>query len=184
MRKRLVTPVPQTVRSRAEKWLDVDRAAVLELTSEAKDYPVESAFVAGQSPGWRVGTPGPQTIRLVFDQPQKLKLISLVFEENEIARTQEFVLRWSPDNGISHKEREVIKRPWLDGGREGYVGDSLLWIIMPPGSDSLLANGATRTLNPCGSRLTSRGQAELRPRRSRLSRADANLWPSFAASEA
>ena len=38
---------------------------------------------------------GAQTIRLIFDQPQKLKRISLVFEESETERTQEFVLRWS-----------------------------------------------------------------------------------------
>ena len=110
MRKRLITPVPETVRSRGEGWLDVDRAAIVEFTSEAEDYPVESAFVAGQSPGWRAGTPGPQTIRLVFDQPQKLKLISLVFEENETARTQEFVLRWSPDDGVSYKE--IVRQQW------------------------------------------------------------------------
>ena len=91
MRKRLITPAPETVRSRGEGWLDIAQAATVEFTSEAEDYPVESAFGAGQSPGWRAGTPGPQTIRLVFDQPQNLKLISLVFEENETARTQEFV---------------------------------------------------------------------------------------------
>jgi hypothetical protein len=110
MRKRLITPAPETVQSRREGWLDVDRAAIIEFTSEAENYPVESAFAAGPSPGWRAGTPGPQTIRLVFDQPQKLKLISLVFEENETARTQEFVLRWSPDDGISY--REIVRQQW------------------------------------------------------------------------
>jgi hypothetical protein len=110
MRKRLITPAPEAVRSRGEAWLDVGQAATVEFTSESDDYPVESAFVAGQSPGWRAGTPGPQTIRLVFDQPQKLKLISLVFEENETARTQEFVLRWSPDDGISYKE--IVRQQW------------------------------------------------------------------------
>jgi hypothetical protein len=110
MRKRLITPAPETVRSREKGWLDVDRAATVEFTSEAEGYPVESAFVAGQSPGWRASTPGPQTIRLAFDQPQKLKLISLVFEENETARTQEFVLRWSPDDGIPYKE--IVRQQW------------------------------------------------------------------------
>ena len=103
MRKRLITPAPETVRSRGEGWLDIDQAAIVEFTSEAEDYSVESAFVAGHSPGWRAGTPGSQTIRLVFDQPQKLRLISLVFEGNETARTQEFVLRWSPDHGTHIK---------------------------------------------------------------------------------
>src|SRR5213083_1593181 len=53
---------------------------------------------------------GSQTIRLVFDQPQRLKCISLVFEEHENARTQEFVLRWSPDGGSSVKE--VVRQQW------------------------------------------------------------------------
>jgi hypothetical protein len=42
MRKRLITPTPETVRSRAEGWLDVERAAIVEITSEEKDFPVES----------------------------------------------------------------------------------------------------------------------------------------------
>ena len=46
MRKRLITPTPETVRSRGEGWLDVERAAIVEITSEDKDYPVESAFAS------------------------------------------------------------------------------------------------------------------------------------------
>src|SRR5678815_4590361 len=72
MRKRLITPTPETIRSRGEGWLDVERAAVVEITSEEKDYPVESVFVSGETRGWRAAAPGPQTIRLVFDQPQTL----------------------------------------------------------------------------------------------------------------
>src|SRR5439155_12585347 len=110
MRKRLITPTPETVRSRAEGWLDVERAAIVEITSEEKDYPVESIFVSGETRGWRAAEPGPQTIRLVFDQPQRLKQISLVFEEEETARTQEFVLRWSSDGGDSF--REIVRQQW------------------------------------------------------------------------
>jgi hypothetical protein len=44
MRKRL-TPNPLNVPSRDEGWLDLDRLAVVEVTSEDKDYPVESALV-------------------------------------------------------------------------------------------------------------------------------------------
>ena len=110
MRKRLITPTQETVRTRDEGWLDVERAAIVEVTSEDKDYPVESAFVSGQARGWRAAAPGSQTIRLVFDQPQRLKRISLVFEENETARTQEFVLRWSPEGGSSSKE--IVRQQW------------------------------------------------------------------------
>jgi hypothetical protein len=88
----------------------VERAAVVEFTSENKDRPVESAFVSGEGRGWRAETPGTQTIRLVFDQPQRLNCISLAFEENETVRTQEFVLRWSPDGGSSIKE--IVRQQW------------------------------------------------------------------------
>jgi hypothetical protein len=46
----------------------------------------------------------------VFDQPQRLKWISLVFEEKETGRTQEFVLRWSSDGGSSF--REIVRQQW------------------------------------------------------------------------
>ena len=48
MRKRLITPTTETVRSRGEGWLDVERAAGVEVTSEDDDSPVESAFVSGE----------------------------------------------------------------------------------------------------------------------------------------
>jgi hypothetical protein len=110
MRKRLITPTPEHIWTRCENWLDVEHAAAVEVTSEDKDYPVESAFVSGDAQGWRAAAPGSQTLRLVFDQPQKLRCISLAFEENEIARTQEFVLRWSPDGGNSVKE--IVRQQW------------------------------------------------------------------------
>jgi hypothetical protein len=64
MRKRLITPIPQTGAPRDEGWLDLDREAVVEVTSEQKDYPVEAALVAGEMRGWRVADSGTQTIRL------------------------------------------------------------------------------------------------------------------------
>lgn len=110
MRKRLITPAPESTRTRGESWLDVERQAVVEVMSEEKNYPVESAFVSGDAQGWRAAASGSQTIRLVFDHPQRLRCISLVFEESETARTQEFVLRWSPDGGNSVKE--IVRQQW------------------------------------------------------------------------
>src|SRR5438067_13875185 len=105
MRKRLIAPTPQkSIQLHDEGWLDLDRVASVEVTSEEKDYGIDSALVSGETRGWREASPGTQTIRLLFDQPQKLRRISLVFEENEIKRTQEFVLRWSADGGRSFRE--------------------------------------------------------------------------------
>jgi hypothetical protein len=109
MRKRLFTPTPLDVRPHDEGWLDLDRAAAVEVTSEEKNYDIESALVSGEQ-GWRASSPGTQTIRLLFDQPQSLRRISLVFEETATQRTQEFVLRWSPDGGRSF--REIVRQQW------------------------------------------------------------------------
>jgi len=70
-----------------ESWLDIDHVAVVEVTSENKEYPVESALVSGETQGWRAIDSGSQTIRLIFDQQQNLRRISLVFEETEAERT-------------------------------------------------------------------------------------------------
>jgi hypothetical protein len=110
MRKRVITPSPQDAAAHHEGWLDLDRAAVVEVTSEEKDYPVESALVAGEMRGWRASDSGTQTIRLIFDEPQRLTRIALVFEETETERTQEFVLRWSGDDGRSF--RDIVRQQW------------------------------------------------------------------------
>ena len=110
MRKRLITPTPQGIRPEETGWLDLDRLAVVEVTSEDNDYPIESAVVAGEIRGWRAADSGSQAIRLVFDEPQRLTRVVLVFEETEAERTQEFVLRWSGDGGRSF--REIVRQQW------------------------------------------------------------------------
>ena len=54
MRKRLITPIPQDARPGDEGWLDLYGAGVVEVTSEEKEYPVESALVSGEM---RAGVP-------------------------------------------------------------------------------------------------------------------------------
>jgi hypothetical protein len=110
MRKRFISSTPETIRPHGEGWLDLDRAAVVEVTSEEEDFPIESALVSGETRGWRAAVPGTQTVRLVFDKPQQLRRISLVVEEEQKTRTQEFVLRWSADGG--HLFREIVRQQW------------------------------------------------------------------------
>jgi hypothetical protein len=110
MRKRFITSTSEAVQPHGEGWLDLERAAVVEVTSEEEDFPVESALVSGETQGWRAAIAGTQTIRLVFDQPQRVRHISLVFEEEQTTRTQEFVLRWSSDGGRSF--REIVRQQW------------------------------------------------------------------------
>ena len=84
--------------------------ATVEVTSETKDHPVESALLLSGTGGWRAARPGTQIIRLLFDHPLRVKRILLVFEENQNTRTQEFVLRWSSDLGRSF--REIVRQQW------------------------------------------------------------------------
>jgi len=110
MRKRLFTPTPQGVQPHDEGWLNLDRAVVVEVTSEEKDYGIDSALVLGETRGWRAAVSGAQTVRLIFDKAQRLTRISLVFEETDTERTQEFVLRWSGDGERSF--REIVRQQW------------------------------------------------------------------------
>jgi len=113
MRKRRINSTPQTVRPSVEAWLDLDQTALVEVTSEEEGYPIESALVGDDKRGWRAASNGSQTIRLIFDQPQRLKRIWLVFEDSENSRTQEFVLRSSQDQGNSF--REIVRQQWNFG---------------------------------------------------------------------
>jgi len=110
MRKRHISPTPPSVPPSGQTWLDVEHTALVEVTSEENGYPIESALLGEESRGWRAANPGTQTIRLIFDEPQKLRRIWLVFEDSENTRTQEFVLRWSPDTGNSF--REIVRQQW------------------------------------------------------------------------
>jgi hypothetical protein len=110
VRKSQITRIPQNAPLRDQAWMDVDRIASVEVSSEESDYPIESALLLEGQRGWRAANPGMQTIRLIFDEPQNLRRILLVFEDTENNRTQEFVLRWSPD--IQYSSREIVRQQW------------------------------------------------------------------------
>jgi hypothetical protein len=110
MRKRLINATAGRLATLGQGWLNLEDAAVVEVTSEDKDFPVESAFASEDTRGWRAAAPGSQTIRLIFDRPQRLRCISLVFEEDKTARTQEFVLRCFSDGGSTFKE--IVRQQW------------------------------------------------------------------------
>ena len=99
IRKRVVDPA-QTITS--PEWLALQGVAQIELTSEDYEHPIESALIADRGTGWRASQPGEQRIRLVFDNPQAIRLIHLVFEDAKQERLQEFVLRGSSDHGRTY----------------------------------------------------------------------------------
>jgi hypothetical protein len=116
MRKRIIGHGPGEVAANEPVWLDLEHLAQVEITSEDAGYPIEGALIPGIGSGWRAAQPGEQTIRLLFDEPRRLNRIHLVFHEDEQERTQEFVLRWSPDGGQSF--REIVRQQYNFGPPE------------------------------------------------------------------
>src|SRR5215510_12470454 len=114
MRKRVtMSPAPKDHAIPDQNWLDMEQLAQVEVTSEDSEHPIEAALVPGEESGWRAAQPGEQTIRLVFDQPQRLTRMWLLFIEPEMVRTQEFVMRWSSDGGRTF--REILRQQWNFG---------------------------------------------------------------------
>ena len=113
MRKQIIHQGTQVTPSADDQdWLDVEPLAQVELTSEDAEHPIESALTLNLNAvtGWRAQQPGKQTIRLLFDKPYRIRRIQLVFQEEELERTQEFVLRWSPGSGIPC--REIVRQQY------------------------------------------------------------------------
>ena len=110
MRKRIINPGPQDISPPDRPWLNLEVLADVEVTSEDAAHPIESALIPGAGPGWRATQPGQQAVRLLFHEPQRIKRMNLVFQENERQRTQQFVLRWSSDAGQSY--REIVRQQY------------------------------------------------------------------------
>ena len=104
MRKRIIDGGMPGAPAGEGKWIDLEPLARVELTSEDPEYPVEGALSLQGGAGWCAQHPGRQTLRLLFDEPLRISRIHLVFQETQRQRTQEFLLRWSPDAGASWQE--------------------------------------------------------------------------------
>jgi hypothetical protein len=109
MRKRVVNERTNIAPPTDQEWLDLEDLAEVEVTSEDPAHPIESALIPSGR-GWRSAEPGRQTVRVLFDEPQQIRRIRLAFQEPEQPRTQEFVLRWSPDGGRSY--REIVRQQY------------------------------------------------------------------------
>jgi hypothetical protein len=110
MRKRIIGRAQQDACPPDQDWLNVERLADVEITSEDAAYPIESALLTQGGSGWRAAEPGRQTIRLLFTPPQRVRRMWLEFAESTIERTQEYVLRCSSDGGQSF--HEIVRQQW------------------------------------------------------------------------
>lgn len=96
MRKQFISRELRGDRPTGGCFLDLEPLARVELTSEDPDCPIESALAPGRGSGWRAAGPGPQKVRILFDEPRSVRRVQLVFEEPHVERTQEFALSWTP----------------------------------------------------------------------------------------
>ena len=116
MRKTMIKPETINPRQNAQdEWLDLEKVATVEITSEDPKFPIESALATREGPGWRAAERGKQVIRLVLDNPRALRRIRLEFSETENSRTQEFTLRWSRAGGPM---TEIVRQQWSFSPRD------------------------------------------------------------------
>jgi hypothetical protein len=109
MLKRIIA-AEQENESSDDRWLNLEQVADVEISSESPVHPIEAALLPGRTSGWRAAAPGKQTIRLLFKEPQQVRRIRLEFYEPDTERTQEYVLRWSPDGGQSF--HDIVRQQW------------------------------------------------------------------------
>ena len=110
MRKTLINQPIENTPTSDLKYLDLEHLAQVEISSESQEHLIESALAEGSESGWQAASSGEQTIRLTFDQPQTIKHIVLLFDEQEQSRTQEFVLLWRMDSEDSF--REILRQQY------------------------------------------------------------------------
>ena len=110
MRKQIISQPRRESPAANTSWLDLEAVARVEVTSEDAAHPIESALLPVDATGWRAERPGEQTVRLLFETPQRLSRIRLLFREEKEARTQEFVLRWSPTTESSW--RDIVRQQY------------------------------------------------------------------------
>ncbi|HTH52551.1 MAG TPA: hypothetical protein VL495_01290 [Edaphobacter sp.] len=91
-----------------ESWLDLEKIASVQISSEDASFPIEHALGDVGTGGWRASTPGPQRIRLIFDQPQTIRRIQLQFVEKDAERSQEFWLLAM----VGDELRDVVRQQW------------------------------------------------------------------------
>lgn len=110
MRKSLLSPnLDHAIPSSSDQWLNLEEIASVEVSSEDPLYPFEHVLRGAANDGWKAAGPGPQTIRLTFDEPRSIRRIRLEFRENGPERVQEFALYAMTAN---QGRKEVLRQQW------------------------------------------------------------------------
>lgn len=93
----------------SDQWLNLEELASVEVSSEDPLYPFEDALHGATRSGWKAAEPGPQVIRLIFDEPRSIRQIRLEFRENGPERVQEFALYATTAN---QARKEILRQQW------------------------------------------------------------------------
>ena len=120
--RKSIAPFPKASTSSptSDGWLDLQQIASAEISSEDPSHPFENALQAGG--GWKAANPGPQVIRLDFDEPQSIRRIRVEFREEHRERAQEFALFAT---SAAKPRREIVRQQWTfsPGGSATEVED-------------------------------------------------------------
>ena len=104
MRKQIIAHKPAVDSNSEHNWLNLEKMAQVEITSESSNHPIEAAFMPNSNNHWQADAAGEQSIILQFDEPQRITHIRLLFQESHQERSQEFLLCWSADDGKSYQD--------------------------------------------------------------------------------
>jgi hypothetical protein len=107
MLRKQVIPKPSPGPASLEGEIPIADVAMVQVTSEQADHPIDNAFDPSRGPGgsrWIAGTPGEQSVTLLFDRPQGIRQIAVEVEELAVSRTQELSVSVSSDGGRTYRE--------------------------------------------------------------------------------
>jgi hypothetical protein len=108
VRKSIVSPSAAANAPIKDLWRDLERIARVEISSENPQFPIEHALGKAETTGWRAAGPGPQLIRMHFDEPLNIKRLLLHFVERGAERSQEFAVY----SGSGTELKEVVRQQW------------------------------------------------------------------------
>ncbi|HEY6374268.1 MAG TPA: hypothetical protein VIX90_01965, partial [Edaphobacter sp.] len=66
MRKLVITNEAAAKHIEGDEWLDLEKIAGVEMTSEDPAFPIEGALAEDGTTGWRAAATGPQIVRILF----------------------------------------------------------------------------------------------------------------------
>ncbi len=106
MRKRIINQRSKELSPADQDWLDLERLAQVEITSEDEGQLIESALTTGAGPGWQASQPGEgQSYREILRQQYTFSPQGMTHE------VEEYVVNL---DGVSVLELKIV--PDISGG--------------------------------------------------------------------